>query len=385
MENNSTDMSRRNFLKVSACAAAVAGLGSLLNPVFASEKAKITKVKLQNIPTDPVEVARSSELVGNSWKYLMQVIGTLKDPQLKQAVSSIYNDTTPTFALKYADTNLRRKVYNELLSKQLIDSKLTPFENFLPPFDAAGIQPQPFYSAPGSGYQSHHSYPGGLVTHTAVNVIVTLALLESYKEIMNYDAIYDEAVAGQLLHDLAKPWVFQWQKDGSSLKEFQIGGTGAHHIFSIAESIHRGVPANVVVAQACAHNHPGSADDEKIVVKYIKAACVLCGCDPVAKHLLAKDGDHLITPHRQAGYMVHLGDHDFVLSVPAAKESVVYLQQVATDVYGLSKADLNGIKFNSIRNYVGANYSFMHYQHDLSVAKDPVEAAKLAALACIEK
>ena len=101
--------------------------------------------------------------------------------------------------------------------------------------------------------------------------------------------------------------------------------------------------------------------------------------------LLSADGKHLVTPHRQSGFLVHLGDHDFVLSVPAAKESIDALKKVATQDLGMSSADLNGIKFNALRNYIGANYSFMRYQHDMSVSSDPYNAAKKAVFACIEK
>lgn len=385
MSNNTTDLSRRNFLKLTACATAVTGISSLFSPAYALNNEKIAKVKLDSIPTDPVEIARSSALVGYAFRYLMSVIDTIHNQDLKNKVLSIYNNTAPTFAFKFADEDLKKAVYSQLKNQNLIDESKTPYDKFLPPFDLSGAAPQPFFSAPGSGYQSHHAYPGGLVTHTAVNVMVTLSLLESYKKFYKYDAIYDEAVAGQLLHDLAKPYVFQWKKDGSSLPEYQIGGTGAHHIFSIAESIHRNLPANVIVAQACAHDHPGSENDEKSVVDYIKAAAVLCQVDPVRMKLLSSDGKHLNTPHRQAGFLVHLGDHDFVLSVPAAKESIAALKKVATDVFGMKNSELDGLRFNSLRNYIGANYSFMRYQNDLSVSSDPYSAAKQAALLCIEK
>ena len=385
MSKSNTDLSRRNFLKLTACAATVTSIGSLFSPAYAMNDQNIAKAKLNSIPTDPVAVAKASPLVGYAWRYLNQVIQTLHDQDLKNKVQSIYNNTAPAFAFKFTDETLKKDVYAKLQKLNLIDQSKTPLDKFLPPFDPTGIAPQPFFSAPGSGYQSHHSYPGGLVTHTAVNVMITISLLESYKNFYQYDAIYDEAVAGQLLHDLAKPYVFQWKKDGSSLTEYQIARTGAHHIFSIAQSIHLNLPANVIVAQACAHNHPGSESDEKIVVDFIKAAAVLCQADPVKMKLLSADGKHLVTPHRQSGFLVHLGDHDFVLSVPAAKESIDALKKVATQDLGMSSADLNGIKFNALRNYIGANYSFMRYQHDMSVSSDPYNAAKKAVFACIEK
>jgi len=77
-----------------------------------------------------------------------------------------------------------------------------------------------FRTAPGSGYGSHHPYPGGLVTHTAANVEILKGIDQAYQTVFGYDCDYDVAVAAELLHDLAKPYVFQWQADGSSLKEY---------------------------------------------------------------------------------------------------------------------------------------------------------------------
>ncbi|WP_299722579.1 hypothetical protein [Megasphaera sp.] len=56
------------------------------------------------------------------------------------------------------------------------------------------------------------------------------------------------ALAGQLLHDIMKTFVFQWQPGGASLKEYTIAGQGAHHVLSIAESMYRSLPAEEVVA-----------------------------------------------------------------------------------------------------------------------------------------
>lgn len=56
------------------------------------------------------------------------------------------------------------------------------------------------------------------------------------------------ALAGQLLHDIMKTSVFQWQPGGASLKEYTIAGQGAHHVLSIAESMYRSLPVEEVVA-----------------------------------------------------------------------------------------------------------------------------------------
>ncbi len=381
--NNKVDSSRRNFLKLSATAAAGVALAGIVRPAFAND-VKVKSLALDAIPEDAVACAKSSELVQNAWNYLLNEINGLHDVALREKVLGFYSNTVPTFMERYQSNAAVKTVYGELLNAGLVDPSKTPVDKLFPPLKDLGTNPQPFFSAPGSGYGSHHSYPGGLVTHTAVNVEITKQILKTYSSIMDYEYGYDITMAGQLLHDLAKPWVFQWQKDGSCLPEYTIAGTGAHHIFSVAESIYRHMPTDEIVAQACAHDHPGSKADEDQVVNWIKAASILAGVDPIQEGLLNADGTTLPTPHKQAGYIVHLGDHDWVLSVPAAQQAVAMLKQVAAKKYGMSDADLNAIKFNKFRNYIGAQYSFMHVHQAMS-AKDAFTAASEIAAAVVTK
>lgn len=383
MNQHQPDMSRRNFLKASAGIMATVAAAGFIRPAFAANTS-IKKIALNAIPEDAVECAKSSELVQKAWDYLIGEINNLHDPELKAKVMGLYQNTVPTFMEQYLSKGAVSELYNRLNNAGLVDPAITSVDNLFPKLESIDLNPQPFYSAPGSGYGSHHSYPGGLVTHTAVNVEITKAILATYSNIMGYEYAYDIAVAGQLLHDLAKPWVFQWNKDGSCLKEFTIAGTGAHHIFSIAESIYRKLPTDEIVAQACAHNHPGSPKDEEQVVNWIKAASMIAGVDPVENKLLSSDGAKLPTPHKQAGYIVHLGDHDWVLSVPAAQQVVAMLKQVAERNYGIRGQDLEGIKFNKFRNYIGAQYSFMHTHSDMS-AQEAFKAVAAIAEQVVSK
>lgn len=378
VEEKKLDLSRRNFLKGTAAVISGITVAGMIKPAFAAN-VTINKVDFDDIPSDPVYVAKSSELVNRAWTYLMSQIREISDASLRGKVMDLYQNTIPTFMKRYQSKAEVAEVYKRLLKNNLIDESKTKVGELFPPLKDIDTMPQPFFSAPGSGYASHHSYPGGLVTHTAVNVEITRSILNSYREVMDYEdqQLTDTTIAAQLLHDLAKPWVFTWAEDGSSLKEYQIAGTGAHHIFSIAEAIERDLPSEEIVAQACAHNHPGSPKDEADVVGWIKAASILAEVDPVKRGLLTKDGAKLPTPHSQAGYMVHLGDHDFVLSVPAAVESVNILKEIALHEYGMSVKDLNSARFNHFRNYIAAQVSFMHI-HKLMAEKNGV--AKVVAL-----
>ena len=262
----------------------------------------------------------------------------------------------------------------------LLDTSKISAEQLLPPY--SGKLPQPFYSAPGSGYASHHAYPGGLATHTAANLCISEGIYNTYKVIFNSDISRDIIISAQALHDLAKPLVFQWQKDQASLPEYTIAATGAHHILSIAEVIYRGFPVEEVVAQACAHTIP-TGKDEQVVAGYLKAAAIIAGKDAVKLGLVNSDNT-IPTPHKQEGYIVSLGDHDFVLSSPACQKSVAILKQIAAKDYGMTKAELEGEHFNRFRNYIGAQYSMM-YIDSLASTKNGMERIRQAVKNVIVK
>ena len=350
MTNLNDKMSRRKFLQMTAGAAIGAAMLNMPGMSFAAG-AKVKAAAYNNLP-DAVTLAANSELVQLSYQKIKDAVKTIQDRSLARMTMDIINNPVPTFMNNYQLPGSKRTVYNKLVAAGLLDSSKTSLENFMPPYN--GSLPQPFYSAPGSGYASHHAYPGGLATHTAANLQISEGIYNTYTGLFNSALSHDIVIAAQALHDLAKPLVFQWQKDQSSLTEYQIAGTGAHHIFSIAEVIYRGFPVEEIVAQACAHTIP-SGKDEQIVASYLKAAAIIAGKDAEKLGLVTSKGT-IPTPHKQEGYITSLGDHDFVLSGPACQKSVAILKEIAAKDYGMSKAGLEGEHFNRFRNYIGAQY-----------------------------
>lgn len=213
-----------------------------------------------------------------------------------------------------------------------------------------------------------------MALHTALNVVSAEALYENYRHINNLELDWDDAVGGEILHDLHKPWVFQWEKDHSCRVEQSLAGTGEHHVLSIAESIKRGLPSSFVVAQACAHDHPSSKQGEALVVGWLKAASIIAGVDPVLHGLIAPDGKTLPLPRRMEGYVVHLADHDWVISSSACQWSVQALKELAQEQYGITEA----AKFNAFRNYVLANLTAMRLYGILSAQGRKAFAADVA-------
>lgn len=354
MTNLNEKISRRKFLQLTAGAAIGAAMLNVPGMTFAAG-AKVKAANYNKLP-DAVPLAKDAELVQLSYKKIQDAVSTIKDSTLRSMTAEIINNPNPAFMENYQLPGSKRSLYNKLAAAGLLDTSKISAEQLLPPY--SGKLPQPFYSAPGSGYASHHAYPGGLATHTAANLCISEGIYNTYKDIFNSDISRDIIISAQALHDLAKPLVFQWQKDQASLPEYTIAATGAHHILSIAEVIYRGFPVEEIVAQACAHTIP-TGKDEQVVAGYLKAAAIIAGKDAVKLGLVNSDNT-IPTPHKQEGYIVSLGDHDFVLSSPACQKSVAILKQIAAKDYGMTKAELEGEHFNRFRNYIGAQYSMMY-------------------------
>lgn len=356
-------ISRRTFLKLAAGTAAGAMLFKFPFTASAKEAAaamEIRPIALADLPKTGEAAAKAAPLIKNSYADILKIVDTIKDSSLKSAVLAMIKNPFPTFMENYTSPSAIQRLYNQLLDQKLVDPSKISAETLLPPVPT---KLQPFMTAPGSGYMSHHSYPGGLSTHVDSNLHITVGICETYKDVFHYDVDYDTAVAAQALHDIEKPFVFQWQEDGSSRKEYTIAGQGAHHVLSIAESIYRGMPAEEIVAQACAHAAPTGKKDEADVVSWIRAASIITGKDPVRLGLLTSDGEGLPAPHKQEGYIVHLGDHDWVLSVPAAQKSIAILKSICQKDYGFTEKEANGARFNAFRNYIGAQVSFLYVNH----------------------
>ncbi len=354
-----TTLDRRDFLKLGATAGTVAMAANLL-PGFSW--ADTQTVQMTNcLAMTPQTMATNSKLVQDSWQYLKKTVATINNEQVRRMVSEMLDDPAPTFTAPLADGE-KEKVWHELSAKNMIDNVM--LSDFLPPLTDPQKSPQPFFSAPGSGYKSHYAYPGGVVTHTALNLKVALAIRQHYLETYGYQLDRDITIASQVLHDIHKGWVFQWGADGSSRNELKLAGTGEHHIYSICESMYRGLPAEICVAQACAHNHPGTPKDEQEVVGWLNAAAILLGIDPIARGFIEKDGKTLPLPRRMENFVCHLGDHDWVLTVQVVQWLLPEMQNIAREKYKMSAEDLAGKKFNALRNYAFSQATAMTlYQH----------------------
>lgn len=347
-------LDRRDFLKLGGLAAA--GVAALTLPRFSWAGVKAARLD-DCMSMSAQDMAERSRLVVDSMRYIDDVVASIGNAEVRGIVAGIVKNPAPTIMESLMDEKNRWAVYEELKAAGWTELE---FNKFLPPVRDAAKSPQPFLSAPGSGYGSHHCYPGGLVTHTALNLQASLAIHAGYKDVYGFDLDRDTVIASQVLHDLHKPWVFQWEASGSSRTEQKLAGTGEHHPLSVAESVRRGLPAEICVAQACAHNHPGFAKDEAEVVPWLKTAAILTGVDPVRKGLLDSTGT-LPQPRRMEGFVCHLGDHDFVLTVPAAQWLIPVMKDIAATEYGIQgEGESATRRFNALRNYVFSQTTVMN-------------------------
>ncbi len=363
-------LTRRNILRSSALIP-MAGLFGSINPITEAAAGEIKAVPLKDVlAMTPVQAAEGSSAVKAAMDVLYASAKKVQDAKTRAVIIEILDNPAPTIAK--AD---QAKVTAALKEKNYIPAdKKTVF----PEFTSTDKPPQPFFSAPGSGYASHHAYPGGLATHTALNVLSAEDLLKNYRGVFDCDCSYDIAVGAEILYDLHKPWVFQWQPDNSSRVEQKCAGTGEHHILSIAESMKRGLDPRLVVAQACAHEHPGTAKSEASVVDWIDAAAIIAGVDPVKGKYLDASRKTLPLPRGMEGFIVHLADHDFVLSGPACQWSVAAMKDLAKEQYVIQ----NEKDFNAFRNFVFANltamrlYAILSSQGKEAFAKDIARAVR---------
>ncbi|MCP3383031.1 MULTISPECIES: hypothetical protein [unclassified Bradyrhizobium] len=393
------------------------------------------------------ELAARSPLVTSALARIEQVIATIDDAKLKAATrDALFNPNTCVAHRANLTASDKEKIIAELTSQGLINEangKAFPggaVTGVFPPLRDDGTAcphlPMAWGAAPGGAFAGHHSYPGGLPVHESFNLASAISLSENYRLtvgltgedglprvaplpssrdavnrsdlVMNNDAI----IAAPMLHDWAKPIVFQWNADGSEFAEFNFGGngetdadgakgdsrTGAHHILGVAESMARDLPAPFIVIQASAHTAP-TLGKEYMAVNWLRAAAIIAHVDPIARGYLVKDADgHFRLPparttdnidflaakigNLSAETVIHnLSDADYIFTGPAVTASVAILTKLAPD-YGFDPADAakfnNGFR-NPALSYLSAERILIRYNHDgLTGVRRDLDALKKA-------
>jgi hypothetical protein len=358
-------------------------------------------------------IAAPSPLVKTSKAYITARIGEIRDATIRDATADAIGNVATCVAHRAGlDDAAKAKILADLKAAGLVDPEDDGkfpgglLAGIFPPVkdeaSACPHLPQAFDSAPGSVFGGHHSYPGGLAVHEALNLESDINLANLYRrhygntgangmpEVMAAGTAdptaasagvaidQDVILAAPMWHDWGKTIVFQWNEDGSELPELNIGGngktdifggpgtskTGAHHIIGVAETMKRGLPPILVIAQASAHEAP-YGKNEALVANWLRAAAIIARIDPVAKGYLMKDaaGRDRLPPVKKLGQEVmlptqgyilaeyvlhHLSDADYTFSGPAVVDADALLVALAPK-FGVDparKSDFN-LKFRN--------------------------------------
>ena len=348
-----------------------------------------------------IALSNKSPMVQSAKEFLLRNIKRIDDASVRAVtLDAIANPTTCVAhraGLKESDKNA---ILQNLITAGLVDVrdnsnfpgglKAGVFPPLLDDGESCPKLPQTFFSAPGSFFGGHHSYPGGLPVHESFNDVSNLNLAKGYRKVYGHTGpqglpvigsddnnaneseemastfllSHDVTIAAPIWHDWAKSMVFQWNSDGSEFQELSFGGngqtdnygapgnskTGAHHMISAAEAMKRGLPADLVIAQVSAHSHT-IPDNEFKVVNWLHTAAIIAQIDPVAQGYLSRDaqGRLRLPPLRHLGeinlnaalpsqtnllaeYPLHaLSDADSTLTEPAVTIDQVILRTLAPE------------------------------------------------------
>lgn len=331
-------------------------------------------------PAVELDNARAEKLAaGNatgkaSYAFVVKSAKRIRDPKIRAAVLDILANPAPTFLTRHPDTPSRDAVRARLVEQGLLAIDVTVADLF-PPVADPKKAPLSFQAASGGTPDHHHDYPGGLAEHTAFNLQAALDLERNYKTRYGVTLDSDVVIAAPILHDAYKAWTLQYTKDGSLLTQAVVGGTASHHPFGVAESIHRGLPAELVVAQAAAHDPPGILPDR--VITYLRAASVLAGVDPVEKGYLARGADGAWSLAKLPSFEAtinHLSDHDYVGTDPAGKEVAACLERLIR-----AEGDVDTATLRWARARIKTRVPHMRLYAELRAGGDAAVKALLAA------
>ena len=335
----------------------------------------VTPLGLSPANRRAADIASRSPFVKVLTAQAFSMAQSIGDAKLRNTAIGILIDPRPLYMGKYRDMHARVDLRDRLARAGFVAAD-APIEGIFPPISDTGLA-QPFWSAPGSDTNGHHSYPGGLCVHELFNARM------SAKFSQTYDAQYfdgasavngDLTIASAFYHDIMKTIVFQYRDDGTFFDELTIAGTGAHHTLSGAEAIVRGEDPRFVAVLLSAHAAPSLGDEAKVIA-WCRAASMIAGVDPVEYGLLRATGDGFALAFEAPieMFVSHLSDHDYVLSIHAARAVRSMLEKIAP-TFGIAASDAS--RLNWWRLEISSAASDIALYHELTKS----ESAFLAAV-----
>ncbi len=319
----------------------------------------------QVVAMSPEEMARASQMVMGIYNELLRTAASLEDEGYRRLMTECITRPKVTFLEMYPGEDDRRRLFDEMVKLGFFNAADDP--DYVWP--AGHMSPQNYLTAPSSHNDFYNAHPGGLALTVAFNIRMADAYTENYRQVYGVPINRDVSVAGLLVHEYPKVWLYQWQKDGSWLEEPRTvydDTWHAHCIYVTAELMHRRFDSRIVMAMAAAHQLSAlgaSMDGRNVVTNwvglervahFIKAAGILANVDPVDYGLLErKGGDMVLAPQPAEQWVTHLADMNWPYAMGAAHlHTVPLLRRFAEDRLKIKGRDLSGRPFNQLKNYV---------------------------------
>ncbi len=155
-------------------------------------------------------IASGSPYIRAHVAQITALAASIGDATLRADVLDLLNLPVPRYMRRYPDAASQIAMRDDLAFAGFI-APGAPVSGVFPPMSPALGYAQPFWSAPGSDTNGHHSYPGGLCVHELFNA----RMGEQFTRI--YDLQYfngrstvdrDLAIGAALYHDIMKTMVF---------------------------------------------------------------------------------------------------------------------------------------------------------------------------------
>jgi hypothetical protein len=322
------------------------------------------------IAMSPEDMARSSLMIMGIYNELLRTAASLEDEGYRRLMTECIVRPKVTFLEMYPSDEDRRKLFNEMVKLGFFNAEDNP--DYVWPI--GHMSPQTYLTAPSSHNDFYNAHPGGLALTVAYNIRMADAYTQNYRQVYGVPINRDVSVAGLLVHEYPKVWLYQWQKDGTWLEEPRTvydDTWHAHCIYVTAELMHRRFDSRIVMAMAAAHQLAflNATMNGRLVVAnwqglervahFIKAAAVLANVDPVDYGLLERKGEEVVlTPQPAEQWVTHLADMNWPYTMGAAHlYTAPLLREFAENRLKVGGADLTGKPFNQLKNYVWSQLS----------------------------
>src|SRR5712691_6896060 len=194
-----------------------------------------------------IALSSKSPMVQSAKEFLLERIKKIDNPTTRAiTLDAIANPTTCVAHRAGLTESQKDTILQELIVAGLVDTrddatfpnglKAGVFPPLLEDNSACPKLPQTFFSAPGSFFGGHHSYPGGLSVHESFNDVSNQNLAQGYRKVYGHTGTQgfpviasddnnpnesagmpgtfllsqNVTIAAPIWHDWAKSMVFQW-------------------------------------------------------------------------------------------------------------------------------------------------------------------------------